>query len=206
MKASYFFEYLIIGSLYLIPLFVIYYTYYCFRLNKKLGFIDSIKSAYGDIPKAFKGPISLEMKNQNLKVIIILFFMIIVGTITNGTLVHLDNFWLHFFRKFLPNNYENYVSNHVYMTEIQALAKYNISAAEELIGKIRFQIIITRHGIAHSIIHIVCLIFIVACKNLTLRAKLSWIGIIIFAFFHAANGLLAARGWYEGVMSCILSL
>jgi hypothetical protein len=84
--------------------------------------------------------------------------------------------------------------------------KYDKNKCSELLGKINFQKIITRHGLAHSIIHILCLPFLLACKNLTLTTNFIWLTFIIIISFQAAIGFLATNGWYEGLLNTILSI
>lgn len=138
--------------------------------------------------------------------ILFLLLLIVVGTISNGMLIHADGFWINAFRKVIPNVYESNIETDQYIKNIEAIFKYDKKECSELLGKIRFQIILTRHGIAHSIINLICLIFIWACKRITLIAKSVWTVTILISFFHAANGFLAANGWYTGVLNAILSL
>ena len=102
--------------------------------------------------------------------VLFIFLLILVGTITNGMLDNMDRFWLKASSKIMPglyaNIYEANADTGQYVTKIKAIFKYDRKACDELIGKIRYQKIITRHGIAHSIILLMCLPFIFACKKI----------------------------------------
>jgi hypothetical protein len=205
---NHFLEYLFIGALYLIPYFAIHYTVACFKHNQKMGFRASLVIAYKKLPDFLKGNISLQMNNPRIVVVLFIFLLILVGTITNGMLDNTDRFWLKASSKIMPglyaNIYEANADTAQYVNNIKAIFKYDRKACDELIGKIRYQKIITRHGIAHSIILLMCLPFIFACKKLTLGAKFIWMAIFFFAVFQAINGFLATNGWYDGVLKTIL--
>jgi hypothetical protein len=102
MKINYFLEYLFIGASYLIPYVAIHYTVACFRHNQKMGFTASLVIAYKKLPDFLKGNISLQMNNPRIVVVLFIFLLILVGTITNGMLDNADRFWLKASSKIMP--------------------------------------------------------------------------------------------------------
>jgi hypothetical protein len=206
MKISYFIEYLIIGALYLIPYFVIHYTIVCYKLEQRMGLIESIVFAYKKLPEYLKGTLPLEIKNPRIPILLFLFFLTIIGSISNGILIHADGVWLKGLRRVTPHIYESSAETPPYVKNIKAIFKYGKNECGDLLGKIQYQIIITRHGLAHSLIFVMCLPFILACNKLNMTAKFFWLSAIFISFILSAYGFITTNKWYEGVLNTILSI
>lgn len=206
MKLTDVIEYIIIGALYLIPYFMVHYTFVCTRQNSKLGFLESIKTAYAALPNALTGRISLNVNDTKIPAISFLFLIIVIGIITNGFLHHLDEFWVNFLIKLFPNAYESNAAISQYQKEVEVLFLCKKEECLLVLSKINFQTLIARHGIAHSIILLLCLVPILFTKRLFVKTKIIWLVLILIISFHAAYGFLATKGWHEGFSNAIISV
>jgi hypothetical protein len=206
MNFSSFIEYLIIGALYLIPMFVGYYSIICFKQNQKMRFWYSINIVWRSLPSFIKDNISFDVKQAKLPTLSFVFVLFLIGIIANGTLVKIDDpiySGLQPVREFLhinaskKENYEN---------KIKIIYNCKKDECLRMLNRIEYQLILARHGIAHSVINIFFLIVILININLTKSARTIWTFGILGCAFAALIGFLVTKAWYIGVSEAILKI
>ena len=206
MNISDFIEYLIIGALYLIPIFIGYYAIVCLKQTQKMRFWESISIVWKSIPAFIKDNISFDVKQAKLPTLSFVFVLFLIGIIANGTLIKFDDpiySGLQPVRELLhvkASNKENY--------ENMIKILYTIKKEEcvKMLDRIEYQLILTRHGIAHSILNFFFLMFILINRNLTKSARTIWTVGILGCAFAALAGFLVTKAWYIGVSDAILEV
>jgi hypothetical protein len=71
-----------------------------------MGFFESIRFAYQRVPAFLKGKISIDIRNPNIPILLFVFMLFIIGAISNGILLHMDNNLIKCLSKIYPNEYE----------------------------------------------------------------------------------------------------
>ncbi len=206
MAVSNLVEYLFIGGLYLIPYFVVHYTVVCASLGGRIGFRESISTAYSRLPALLKGTLSLELKEVQLTTLGLLGLLSVVGMMSNGILHRYDDELRDGLMYVASWPYQKRANAESYLTDIKILKECEPEQIVSLQNRIRYQIVLTRHGIATSVIHMLCLLFILWSRWLSCGAKLIWTALVLISSSSAAFGFLATLGWHDGVREATLQV